>query len=219
MKKLMRTLKFLLLFAVLSGAEMGFAAHSQNSDNPLPCNINLLLAKQITNPWHRISSILNVLFAEYGAAGVNSATIALTTAVNEGIIAPESQYFTDAITPVGVKPAIALNVSKQLNLYSLAFENYAITLNSGGDVASALTAFNTQKKNLISALKALPKIKSKKITSLVNQYQQFEISSIQAFAIGNFPLAVKEHENAQNVVDELSAYIAKKLLINYSGKC
>ena len=48
----------------------------------------------------------------------------------------------------------------------------------------------------------------------MNQYQEYEIASIQSFANLEFPQAVEGHEQAQTVMDNLAAYIAKKLIRN-----
>ena len=89
--------------------------HAQGfSHSQYPCVIQMELSRQITNPFHRISSDLNILASAYAVTGINSTTSDLTAAFNNGLIIPEAQYFSGAITSIGVEPKVALNAANQL---------------------------------------------------------------------------------------------------------
>lgn len=216
-KLIFKKMGFLLCLAALTGRQSVHSVHSEccekHSSHSLSCNTISKKSTLITGAWDKFSGGLFVLFAQYGIAGINSTTTALTAAYNSGQIILQAQNFGQALIEAGVAPKIAQNVANQLKLYAFAAENYGIALNSGGDAPSALAIWNAQTDELISSLSAIPNIRFKQINALVSEYQQTQLLVIQAFAAQDFTLAMTGRIYGESLGDLIPDYLTKQLLL------
>ena len=137
----------------------------------------------IFGAFNRFNGGLNVVFADFGTAGVNSSTEALLEAYNTGQILPEAQNFGTALIQAGVCPDIAQNAANQLKAYAIAAENYAIAFNSKMDSSEALALWNDETERLILALNCVPNLERRQIKALIETLHKSKLRQFMPMQI------------------------------------